>query len=122
MNRIFTPTLSALMFAAAVLAAQAALPSVAHARDRSATATGPAGNTATRNVSRANGDVTSSTTTSGGKTASRTVDRSGEGKVDATLTGPNGNTATRSTTRSETGSNTTVTGPNGQSGSVVVKR
>lgn len=106
-------TLTALCLAA--LAAQPAL-----ARERHTTATGANGHSATRNVNRAQGDVSSSTTTAQGKTvASRNVDRSASGTTGS-ATGPQGKTATRETTRTESGSNTTVTGPNGQTGSVAV--
>jgi len=82
---------------AALCSALAALP--AQARDRHTTVTGANGKTATRDVSRQNGDVQSSTTGPTGKTSSRSVDRSASGTV-ATVTGPNGKTGTRTTTRS----------------------
>lgn len=81
---------------AALCSALAILP--AEARERQTTVTGANGKTATRNVSRQNGDVQSSTTGPNGKTSSRSVDRSASGTV-ATVTGPNGQSATRTTTR-----------------------
>jgi hypothetical protein len=92
-------------------------PTAAEARLRSSTFTGPHGQTATRNVSRQQGDVNSSTTGPNGRTASRSVDRS-PGSTQATVTGPNGQTATRSTSYGDGSSTSTVTGPNGQSGTV----
>lgn len=101
----------------AVLSAQPAL-----ARERQATVTGANGNSATRDVSRAQGDVSSSTTGAHGKTlATRNVDRSA-GSTTGSATGPQGKSASRVTTRSETGSSTTVTGPDGQTGSVTATR
>lgn len=101
MNQPHTPAMSRLVlvaFAAALLgAAFAVVPAAAEARDRVTTVTGAQGKTATRKVSRAKGDVQSSTTGPNGKTMSRTVDRSAEGTT-ATVTGPNGQTATRTTT------------------------
>lgn len=70
----------------------------AQARDRQTTVTGPNGQTATRDVSREQGQVNSSTTGPNGKTSSRSVARSASGAT-ATATGPNGKTATRTTTR-----------------------
>jgi len=84
---------------AALCSAFATLP--AEARERHTTVTGANGKTATRDVSRQNGDVQSSTTGPNGKTSSRSVDRSASGTV-ATVTGPNGKTGTRTTTRSGT--------------------
>ena len=102
------------------LAAVAAQPALA--RDRQTTVTGPQGHSATRDVSRAQGDVASSTTGANGKAlASRNVDRSAS-STTSSVTGPQGKGATRQTTRTESGSNTTVTGPNGQTGGVVVTR
>jgi hypothetical protein len=91
------------------------------ARERQGTVTGPKGQTATRDVSRMQGDVSSSTTGPKGQTASRDVDRSSTGTT-ATVTGPRGKSGTRNTTHTGTGSDTTVTGPNGQSGTVNVTR
>jgi len=106
--------------AALCLAALAGQPALA--RDRQATLTGPQGHSATRDVSRTQGDVSSSTTGTNGKTlASRNVDRSAS-STTGSVTGPQGKNATRQTTRTEGGSNTTVTGPNGQTGGVVVTR
>lgn len=108
-------TLTALCLAG--LAAQPAL-----ARDRQATVTGANGQSATRNVTRAQGDVSSNITNAQGKTiGSRNVNRSAGSTTSAT-TGPLGRSATRETTRTETGSSTTVTGPNGQTGSVEISR
>jgi hypothetical protein len=115
-------SLPALALATAVVALPALTPIDAQARERTATTTGPKGNTAIRSTNRAGGDVNSSTTTSGGKTMSRQVDRDGQGNTSATATGPRGQTATRETTRDANGSNTTVTGPNGQTGTVTVTR
>jgi hypothetical protein len=101
----------------AVLAVQPAL-----ARDRQATATGPNGKSAARDVSRVQGDVSSSTTSAQGKTlASRNVDRSAS-STTGSVAGPQGKSGTREATRTETGSSTSVTGPNGQTGSVAVTR
>lgn len=93
----------------------------AQARERHTTVTGAYGHSASRDVTRARGDVQSSTTGPRGRTASRNVDRSATG-TESTITGPNGGTTTRSTTRTDTGSSTTVTGPQGQSGTVTVER
>ena len=82
---------------AALFSAFAALP--AHARERTTTVTGANGKTATRDVSRQNGDVQSSTTGPNGKTSSRSVNRSAAGTT-ATVTGPGGQSATRTTKRS----------------------
>lgn len=84
---------AALLIAAGLLAGTAA-----HAGERQTTVTGPNGKTATRDVVRANGDVSSTTTGPNGKTSSRVVDRSETG-ASATVTGPNGKTSTRTTTR-----------------------
>lgn len=80
----------------ALLVSQGAL-----ARDRQTTVTGANGKTATRDVQRSQGDVSSSTTGPNGKTSSRQVDRSAAGTT-ATMTGPNGKTVQRSTTVSAT--------------------
>lgn len=93
----------------------------AWARDRHAVITGSQGQTATRDVSRAQGDVASSSTGFRGRTRSRDVDRSAGG-TQATLTGANGQTVNRVTTRNETGSTTTVEGSQGRSGAVTVSR
>jgi hypothetical protein len=97
------------VIATLVVAASALLAAVpaAQARERQVTVTGSKGKTATRSVARSGGDVSSSTTGPNGKTRSRSVDRSASG-VQATLTGPNGQTATRSTTKTDTGSSTTT--------------
>ncbi len=87
--------------AAAVMSLVAAMAFIAEpvqARERTATIKGSQGHSATRNVQRAGGDVSSSTTGAKGKTMSRTVDRSAQG-TQATVTGPNGNTSTREVTR-----------------------
>jgi hypothetical protein len=113
----FTRSITLLALSVAVLASHPAL-----ARERHTGVTGPNAKTATRDVSRAHGDVSSSTSGAQGKAlASRNVDRSA-GSTTGSLTGPQGNSATRETTRTETGSNTLVTGPNGQTGSVAVTR
>jgi hypothetical protein len=95
----------------------------AHARDRQATWSGSNGKSPTRDVHRANGDVSSSTTTANGKVlGSRSVDRSAQG-AQTTVTGPNGQSATRSTTAQGNGSSsTTVTGPNGREATREVTR
>ncbi len=113
-------SLRSITLAALCLTALAAQPALA--RDRQATVTGTNGQSATRNVARVQGDVSSSTTGAQGQTlASRNVDRSA-GSTTSSATGPQGNSATRETTRTETGSSTTVTGPNGQTGSVAITR
>jgi hypothetical protein len=111
------------VIATLVVAASALLATVpaAQARERQVTVTGSKGKTATRSVARSGGDVSSSTTGPNGKTRSRSVDRSASG-VQATLTGPNGQTATRSTTKTDTGSSTTVTTPTGKTTTVEVTR
>lgn len=81
----------------AVLLSLVSLSNPAAARDRSSSVTGPKGQTATRNVSRAQGDVSATTTGPNGQTASRTVDRSA-GATTAVTTGPNGQTIVRQTT------------------------
>lgn len=91
----------------------------AQARDRHTSVTTGNGQTASRDVAREKGQVSSSTVWFDGKTSSRTVDRSATG-ASATLTGKNGNTVNRDTTRTSTGSTTTVTGSNGQTGTIVV--
>jgi hypothetical protein len=83
MNTITKLTLTATLLAAT----SALLP--AQARERSATITGPQGQTATRQVERLEGDVDSSTTGPNGEVISRSVDRSA-GSADAVLTGPRG--------------------------------
>jgi hypothetical protein len=104
-------------FCLITLAAQPAL-----ARDRQSHVTGPQGHSATRDVSRVQGDVSSSTTGANGKTlAARNVDRSASGTTGS-VTGPQGKSASRQTTRTDTGSSTTVTGPSGQTGTVTVTR
>jgi hypothetical protein len=92
---------STLIAIAAALATAGTLLAVggeAQARERHSTITGANGKAAQRNVTRQQGDVSSSTTGPNGKTASRNVDRSASGAT-ATVTGPNGQTATRVTTR-----------------------
>jgi hypothetical protein len=69
----------------------------AEARQRSATFTGPNGQSASRNVSRSQGNVSSTTTGPNGQSASRNVSRTASG-TEATVTGPNGQSATRSVT------------------------
>jgi hypothetical protein len=91
-------TLTIAALCVAVLgAAIAAAPADVEARQRQTSVTGANGKTATRNVTRAGGDVQSSTTGPNGKTASRSVDRSATGTT-VTVTGPNGKTSTRTTT------------------------
>lgn len=101
------------------LCAFLALAGQAEARGHSTSVNGPGGQTASREVLRQNGDVSSTTTGPNGKTSSRVVDRSAGGTT-STMTGFNGKTASRQTTRTESGSTTTVTGPEGQSGTVTV--
>jgi hypothetical protein len=120
MNTSATTTYSpiALLAAAMFLTSLAAMPHAAEARDRATTVTGANGKTATRNVSRAEGDVQSSSTGPNGNTTSRSVDRSAENGVvttDTSVTGPKGQTATRTASHSATGGTATVTGPNGKS-------
>lgn len=91
----------------------------AQARERHSSITGANGKTATRDILREKGDVSSTTTGPNGKTSSRVVDRSASG-TSATVSGFNGNTATRETTRTDSGSTTTVTGSGGKSGTVVI--
>ena len=76
----------------ALLANQSAM-----ARERQTSVTGANGKTATHDVHRSQGDVSSSTTGPNGKTSSRQVDRSASGAT-ATMTGPNGKTVQRATT------------------------
>lgn len=109
-------TLTLMTFAAA-LVATAALGTPAQARERHTTITGANGQTATRQVQRAGGDVQSSTTGPNGKTSSRTVDRNADGSTSATVTGPNGKTMTRNATHGGGQANSTVTGPNGRTAS-----
>ncbi|HSV46404.1 MAG TPA: hypothetical protein VLJ58_11515 [Ramlibacter sp.] len=68
------------------------------AAERHTSVTGPNGKTATRDVLRQDGDVSSTTTGPNGKTGSRVVDRSASGTA-ATVTGPNGKVVKRTTTR-----------------------
>jgi hypothetical protein len=93
----------------------------AEARERHTTVTGSNGKTASRDVARSGGDVSSSTTGPNGKTSSRQVDRS-IGGTQVTVTGRNGQSATRSTTQTDTGSSTTVTTSGGKSATVDVTR
>jgi hypothetical protein len=93
----------------------------AQARERHTTVTGSNGKTASRDVARSGGDVSSSTTGPNGKTSSRQVDRS-TGGTQATVTGRNGQSATRSTTKTDTGSSTTVTTSGGKTATVDVTR
>jgi hypothetical protein len=93
----------------------------AQARERQANISGSNGNSATRNVQRAGGDVSSSSTGVHGKTRSRNVDRSAEG-TQATVVGPNGKAATRSSSALGQGdSTTTLTGPDGQTATRAAK-
>lgn len=111
------PTLAvSLLSLAAVLAAPQA-----QARERHTTVSGSNGHSATRHVSRNQGDVSSSTTGANGKTMSRTVDRSPEG-TQATRTGPNGESISRSTNKTDTGSSTTLSTSTGKSATVDVTR
>lgn len=82
----------------AALLALATLASPALARERHSTFSGAQGRTASHDVSRVQGDVSSSSTGPNGKTTSRLVERQ-QGQTTATLTGPNGQTSTRETTR-----------------------
>ena len=91
------PRLSRFLVCATVLALAGGA-GVATARDRSSSVTGPNGQTATRLVSRAQGDVSSTTTGPNGQTATRSVDRSAAG-TQAELVLPNGRTVVRQTTR-----------------------
>lgn len=93
----------------------------AQARERHGSVTGPQSQTATRDFSRAHGDVQSTTTLPDGRTTLRRVDRSAGG-AQASMTGPNGGTATRDTVRTDTGSTSTLTGPRGQTATVTVQR
>jgi hypothetical protein len=86
----------------------AALTPAAEARTRQTTVTGAQGKSASRQVTRDHGDVSSSTTGPNGKSTSRVVDRS-PGQTTATVTGPNGQSATRTTKRSRTSTATTST-------------
>ncbi len=121
MNRIHPRPMPSLIAVTVVAIALGGLAPAAQARERQATVTGAHGKTATRSVARSGGDVSSSSTGPNGGTRSRTVDRSSTG-TQATLSGPNGATATRSTVKTETGSTTTVTGANGKSGTIEVSR
>lgn len=102
---------SALVAGALLLAALAAEP--ATARERSATITGPNGQTAERQVSREMGQVSSSTTGPDGKSTSREVSR-GDGQAEATVTGPNGRQWQRVVNRDADGSQAARTGPAGR--------
>ena len=113
--------LNTAIVAALTLASTAFLSPPAEARSRGVTITGANGHSASRQVTRQGGNVSSSTTFGNGETMSRTVSRSGTGTT-ATVTGPNGQSATRSTTFTGNGSNTTLTGPNGQTGSITTTR
>jgi hypothetical protein len=106
----------------AVLCVAAFSVTPASARERHNTFTGAEGKSATRNVSRNQGDVASNVTTADGKVlSSRTVERSPT-STKAQITGPNGQSGSRETTRTATGSSTTTTKPAGQSGVVTVTR
>jgi hypothetical protein len=117
-RRPLPTTLAALATLTAALTVLAHAPD-AQARERPTTVTGAAGRTATRDVSRSQGDVHSSTTGPNGGSWARSVDRSATG-TSASMTGPNGNTATRTTTRTDSGSTTELNGANGGSASVTV--
>jgi hypothetical protein len=106
MNRNVMLCLPTALMAVMLVVAQGATVSVAQARDRSSAVSGPAGNSATRDVTRAKGQVDSSTTTSGGKTTSRDVDRSA-GETKATVTGPKGQSVKRDTKYNKTPATTT---------------
>jgi hypothetical protein len=69
----------------------------------------------TRDVSRADGDKTTTITGPNGNTVTREVDRAGPGDKTVTTTGPNGETVTRDVERSNGDKTTTITGPNGNS-------
>lgn len=121
MNSISLPfSVRSVGLAAVCLAIFAAQPALA--RERQGSVTGPQGKTATHDVSRAQGNVSSSTTNAQGKTlASRGVERNA-GSTQGTVTGPQGQSTTRETTRNADGADTTVTGPKGQTGTVSVTR
>jgi hypothetical protein len=106
-----------LLMAAAVLSPAAQ----AKERERKTTITGEKGRTATRDVTRNQGDVTQTTTGPNGKSKTRSVDRIASGAT-ATVTGPRGRTLNRQTTRTETGSTTTVTGPDGKTKTVTIDK
>ena len=72
-------TLGNVLLALAGLCTFGAMATEAQARSHQSTVTGPGGQSATREVLRSKGDVSSSTTGPNGKTSSRTVDRSGTG-------------------------------------------
>lgn len=82
----------------AALMSLATWPTAASARERTSSVTGPNGQTATRSVSRAQGDVSSTTTGPNGGASTRSVERSA-GSTKVIVTGPNGKTASRTTTR-----------------------
>jgi hypothetical protein len=89
----------------------------AEARERQKTVTGNNGKTATRDVSRQRGDVSSTATGPNGGSSSRSVERSADG-TEATVTGPKGKTLTRKRTKTDDGSSTTVSGSGGKSATV----
>jgi hypothetical protein len=101
-----------LVAAVLLLVALAAEP--ATARERSVTVTGPQGQTAEREVSREQGEVSSSTTGPDGQTAHRELSR-GDGQTEATVTGPNGRQWRRVVERDAEGRQSTRTGPSGRS-------
>ena len=92
-------TLGALA-ATVLVSAVAALPLPADARERNSTVSRADGRSATRQVSRQDGVVDSSTTGANGQTTSRRVERNADGAT-STVTGPDGQTATRNTSRSQ---------------------
>ena len=117
------PVLSAIGAVLMALAASTAIVTTpAQARERQTHISGANGNSATRNVQRAGGDVSSSSTGVNGKTRSRNVDRGAAG-TQATVVGPNGKATTRSTAALGQGdSATTLTGPDGQTATRAASR
>jgi hypothetical protein len=93
------PHLSRAALSLSLAAALLAAPLGASARERHTTLTGPQGQSATRDVTRSHGDVSSTTTGPNGRSSSRVVERSAGGTT-ATVTGPTGKTWQRQTTRS----------------------
>lgn len=116
---------SRLLAATALVAVLSLTAQDAQARTRNVNTTGARGGTATRQVDRASGSVSrsSSATSADGTTASHQYQRSvdaatGDVSTSASTTLPDGRTASRSlnSTKTDTGRTTTAqaTGPNGQ--------
>jgi hypothetical protein len=121
-TRTFTVPTARLALAAWIVVAAAALAAQpAIARQRHTTITGSHGRTAERDVSRAKGQVESTTTLPSGKSTSRSVMRS-NGQTNATVTGANGRQWRRFTQRSRSGSTSTITAPNGKTETVTVTK